>query len=128
MSITIQGIEGEKIARNVLKNNFGINNLFQLDWLFKYNDKYYCVEVKHKELFIPPPFYGQGLDLRQVNSRIEFYKKTGIRCIFMVIDKDDGNIYLQWLDKLEKGIDKFTTRNNIRIYNIDRFKKIGVMK
>lgn len=121
MSLTTQGIEGEKKARLFLKQFVKADTIFQLDWLFKYKDKYYCLEVKNKELFIPPPFYGQGLDVRQVITRLQFYKDTGIRCLFIVFDTDN-KIYYQWLDVLE-NTKHFTTKNNIRIYNIEYFKK-----
>lgn len=124
MSITEQGIVGERMARNVLKGVFKVDNIFQLDWLVYKNGKYYAIEVKHKELFSPPPFWGQGLDIRQVNSRMKLFKDKDIRCLFLVISKPGEKIYWQWLDVLEqtKYLD---TKNKIRIYDITKFQCIG---
>jgi len=125
MSITIQGINGEQMARLVIKK-WGIDELFQLDWMAKYKDKYICFEIKHKEWFTPPPCRGQGLDVRQVKARIKLYKETGIRCLFMVFPiPEDGYAYCQWLDILESG-NPFTTRNRIRIYDMSLFQKYKI--
>ena len=51
MSITAQGIEGEMLARLILKDRFKVDNLFQIDWMIIKNGIYYVIEVKHKELF-----------------------------------------------------------------------------
>ena len=128
MSITEDGLIGEKLARLILKERFKVVGIFQADWIVNKNNIYYLVEVKYKELFTPPPFTGQGLDIRQVKARIKFYKDTGIRCIFLTISKPDCIAYWQWLDVLEntKYLD---TKNNIRIYNIENFVKLsGVNK
>lgn len=123
MSITNQGIEGEKLARKILIDKFFIDNLFQADWIVNKNGKYYVIEVKNKELFEPPPFYGQGLDIRQVKARIKFYKDTGIRCLFLVISKPENKIFWNWLDELEKT-QYYDTKNSIRIYNINNFHEL----
>lgn len=123
MSITAIGRQGESMARRVLKEIFKAKDIFQADWLVKANGKWYVVEVKHKELFRPPPFYGQGLDIRQAIQRMKFYKDTGVRCLFLVIERPSGDIYWQWLDILEET-DYFDTRNRIRVYNIECFKKV----
>lgn len=119
MSITLKGISGEKLAREILIE-MGLDRIFQADWLIKKNSKWYVVEVKHKEMFKPPPFSGHGLDIRQVKIRQQFYKDVGIRCLFLVIDAETNDIYWQWLDVLEKT-KYFDTRNNVRIYNIEEF-------
>ena len=123
MSITEQGLVGERMARLVLKNKFKADNIFQADWLVYKNNKYYVIEVKYKELFQSPPFDGQGLDIRQVKARIKFYQDTQIRCLFLIFTKPEQNIYWQWLDVLEKT-NFFDTRNGIRIYNIKYFNKV----
>lgn len=117
MSITKIGLEGEKMARLVLKK-MGCVNIFQADWLIKPDDKWFVVEVKRKERFSPPPFWGHGLDIRQVKQRMAFYRDTGVRCLFLVFDLTDGKTYWQWLDVLEQG-DYFDTRNNVRVYPMD---------
>lgn len=123
MSINDIGKVGERMAREILKDWFGVDGIFQADWLVKKDGRYYVVEVKHKEMFKPPPFYGHGLDTRQVRARMKFMQETGIRCLFLVIDMD-GTIYWQWLDVLEQGR-HFDTKNQVRIYDIAGFKKLS---
>jgi hypothetical protein len=124
MSITEIGRQGEQLARTVLKETFKVDDIFQADWLVKAKDNWHVIEVKHKELFKPPPFYGQGLDIRQVKARLKFQKDTGIRCLFLVIESPSNKVYWQWLDVLEqtKYID---TKNAVRIYDIKNFKNIN---
>jgi len=123
MGITQQGIEGEKIARELLLENVKPQTLTQMDWFYFKDGKWFSVEVKHKDMFQPPPFVGQGLDKRQLNYRLKFYKDTGIRCLFLVIDKTNGDAFAQWIDVLENK-EYFDTKNGIRIYNINGFKKM----
>lgn len=124
MSITIDGINGEKMARAILKDVFKVENIFQLDWIVYKNGIYYAVEVKHKELFMPPPFIGQGLDIRQVKARTQLYKDKDIRCLFLVISKQEEKVYWQWLDILEQT-KYFDTKNKIRVYDIKEFHCVG---
>lgn len=126
MSINDIGKVGERMARDVLKNDFRVDGIFQPDWMIQKRGKYYVVEVKHKAMFEAPPFDGHGLDVRQVNARIRFWKDTGIRCMFLVIDMD-GNIFWQWLDVLEKG-EHFDTKNGIRVYNLNGFIRRGTYR
>jgi hypothetical protein len=91
----------------------------QIDWVFKHKGKWYIVEVKNKELYGPPPFFGQGLDIKQVETRLEFQKDTGIRCVFLIFTPDN-KIYWNYLDELEKT-EYFDTKKKIRIYNIENF-------
>ena len=123
MSINEIGQEGEMLARSVLIDRFKVDGIFQADWLVNKNGKYYVVEVKHKDMFTPPPFYGHGLNIRQVKSRMMFYRDTGIRCLFLVIDTD-GKIFWQWLDVLEQG-ERFDTKKGVRVYPIDGFVRAG---
>ncbi len=122
MSINDIGKEGERQARIILKEWFGVDRIFQADWLIEKNGKWFVVEVKHKEMFTPPPFYGHGLDIRQVVHRMKFYRDKDIRCLFLVIDMD-GTVYWQWLDVLEQT--KYhDTRNKVRVYDIQYFHKL----
>jgi hypothetical protein len=123
LSINDIGKEGERIARHILKDTFKVDGLMQADWLCKKDGTWYCVEVKHKEPFQPPPFKGHGLESYQADMRMKLQSETGIRCLFLVIDMD-STIYWQWLDELEKT-EHFTTRNGVRIYNIQYFKTAG---
>ena len=123
MSINDIGKEGERLARTVLIDKFKVDGIFQADWIVEKNDTYYVVEVKHKEMFKAPPFDGHGLDVRQVKSRMKFFRKFNIRCLFLVIDMT-GKVFWQWLDVLEQGR-KFDTRKGVRIYAIEGFNKAG---
>ena len=123
MSINDIGKEGERLARMVLIDRFKVDGIFQADWIVEKNDTYYVVEVKHKEMFKAPPFDGHGLDIRQVKSRMKFFRKFNIRCLFLVIDMT-GKVFWQWLDVLEQGR-KFDTRKGVRIYAIEGFNKAG---
>ena len=123
MSITEIGRDGEILARKILKS-WNVDDIFQADWMGRKNGKWFVVEVKHKEIFKPPPFYGQGLNAYQADMRMKFYKETGIRCLFLVIDKDTKKIYWNWIDELEKT-EHFTTKNGVRIYNLKYFHCAG---
>ena len=123
MSITGIGREGELLARSVLIDRFKVDGIFQADWLVEKNGKFYVVEVKHKEMFKAPPFDGHGLDVRQVKARMRFFRATGVRCMFLVIDMT-GRIFWQWLDVLERG-KKFDTKKGVRIYALDGFVRAG---
>lgn len=123
MSINDIGKEGERRARIILKDVFRVDNIFQADWIVGVNDKWFVIEVKHKEMFNPPPFYGQGLQAYQADMRIKFWRETGIRCLFLVIDSVTGEVYWEWLDKLQET-KYFETHNGIRIYDIRHFHKL----
>lgn len=120
MSITTEGIEAERKARDWLRKH-KIYNLQQIDWLFKYKNKYYIVEVKIKELFQPPPFLGTGLDIKQLELRKQLYNDLNIDTLLLVFDKNINKIYYNYLSKLEQT-EYFDTKNGIRIYKIDNFK------
>lgn len=127
MSITEIGRDGEIKAREILKKIFKITEIFQADWLFKYKGKWCVGEVKHQERFEKwndKDIEGHGLPPYQINKRIEFYKQTGIRCMLIVIEKENGDVYCQWLDVLEKTKYQNTKSGKRRIYDIKYFKKI----
>jgi len=121
LGIHEQGIVAEQQARQWLMGK-GITNLQQLDWLFKSNNKYFCVECKSRELFEPPPFWGTGMDKSQLKLRSQLMADLGIDTVLLVYETGTKNIYWQMLSKLEDK-DHFDTKNNIRIYNIDSFHK-----
>jgi len=126
MSITEDGISGEKIARLILKKHHFY--LFGGDWIIQSKiGNYYLVEVKHKEMFSKmwngkqtAPFDGQGLDLKQILARQEFQTKTGIRTVFLVIDKITKKVYWNFLDTLYTG-EKFQTRNKVVIFPLTNY-------
>jgi len=124
LSITEIGRDGEKRARKLLKN-LGCINIFQADWLVQKheNGPWYVVEVKQKERYEPPPFEGHGLNIYQVQMRLKFQKETGIRCLFLVFDLTDDNVYWQWLDVLNNG-EYYDTKNGIRVYPINAYNRM----
>ena len=95
-----EGLEGEKVIRDFLIKK-GIQ-FFQADLIFKRNKKWYLGEVKHQEIFEPPPFYGHGLPLWQVETRLNFQEEKGIRVILFIVDKKTNIIYWQFMDILIK--------------------------
>lgn len=122
--IAKDGHEGEWLGLSVIKKMFKSDGaVMQADWIFPFNDDWYLVEVKHQEVFVPPPFYGHGLPRWQVNARLKFYEETGIRPILMVIEKPMKGVYFQYLDKLDESGDYFDTRGRHprRVYNLDQF-------
>jgi len=110
-----------------------IYNMQQLDYLVKTNDnKYLVIEVKHKDIFHGNPrmpqygaFDGIGLDVRQIKLRQQLYNDLGIQTLLLFFRLGTHEIYYKTLQKLEQAPpDKiFTTRNNIRIYDLSLFHK-----
>lgn len=130
MSITKLGIEGETLARKILKSNIkNLESMLQADWIYKQDGKYYLVEVKNKEMFKSPPFDGYGLNYSQIITRLDFYKDTGIRCLFLCICNENDCIYFEWLDKLfnlEMKDKIYLTKSKIMIFNLEKFKKASL--
>ena len=120
MGMTEQGIKGEQKLFKYLRDK-GVE-FFQADGIGLQKGKYSLYEVKLKsEPFKPPPFLGHGLEIRQVNARIKFQEKTGMRCRFVVFQSNSNSVCSAWLDELEKG-KHFDTSNGIRIYPIENFE------
>jgi hypothetical protein len=125
------GRHGEKILREYFKS-IKVEALFQADWIIFINHEYRLIEVKHQEIFSPPPFYGHGLPRWQVEARIKFYKETRIKPYLFIVEKSDYGkrsghslIFCQSLIALELGNyhDTFGEKPR-RIYEIGLFKKI----
>ena len=120
MAINDDGAYGEQRAIEFFKARH--MKCFQSDLMVKGTDgQYFVVEVKHQDKFVPPPFEGHGLPPYQVDARMAFHEATGIRCFFLVFDKDGEHIYGQWLDKLEDGEKAKTATGKRTIYPIRRF-------
>lgn len=126
--IAKDGHDGEWLALEVIRKVIKTDGpAMQVDWIFPLSGKYYLVEVKHQEIFTPPPFYGHGLPKWQIRSRLKFYQDTGIRPILIVIEKPMKEIYIQYLDKLNSNENNYFDTNGKkprRIYNINKFKNI----
>lgn len=120
MAAIEEGVAGEQKLFAYLKGK-GIE-FFQADAIGKEGETHVVYETKNKsEPFRPPPFLGHGLEVRQVNARLRFQKETGIRCKFIVFQKNDNSVCSAWLDELEQG-NHFDTKNGIRIYPIENFE------
>ena len=115
------GKEGEKQARLLLKKRgFYIG---QSDWIGQRNNQWFRFEVKRKERFMPPPFEGHGLNIRQVEYAMQFQADTKIPTILMIWELGTNKWFWRRIDFLEKG-EKFTTRNNIKIYKLSNFLEV----
>lgn len=122
MSITLEGIESEKKAREILiKLGWQVQ---QIDWIGKRDGEWTIFEIKMRELFEPPPFKGTGLDKRQIFLRNQLKEELKLRTMLMIFVKNTTDIFWQYLDILEQG-KYFDTKNNIRIYPIENFIKIS---
>ena len=122
LTIEELGKEGEDQARLILKDK-GFN-LTSPDWLAEKDGKWFQFEIKRKERFEPPPFEGHGLNINQIDRRIDLYKKTGMRPYLMIWEIKSDIWYGQWLDILESK-ESFVTKNNIKIYKLSNY---GVLK
>ena len=122
VGINEEGIAAERLGRVWLKSK-GIHNIQQIDWLYKTGaGKYGIVEVKSRELFQPPPYWGTGLDERQVLLRRMLFDDLGIDTTILVFEKGTKNVYWQSLQKL-LSTQPFKTRNNILIWPIENYNK-----
>lgn len=118
-----EGFWGEEIIRELFKKH-NIHH-FQVDLIYRRDDKYYLAEIKYQEAFEPPPFRGHGLPRWQINARLQFYQKTGVEPYLFVVDKGErGLVYFRSLLALERG-DHYDTRGKKprRIYPIENYKK-----
>jgi len=114
------GQDGEKKALAILKKlGFECSSP---DWLVCKNEVYTIIEVKRKDRFTPPPFFGHGLDTRQIYLRMNFFKKTGIRTFLMIFETKTESIWGQYLDVLEDNNNGFTTKTGkIKVYPLGEF-------
>lgn len=87
------------------------------------DNKYKLAEIKHQEMFEPPPFAGHGLPLWQIEDRLKFEQFTNIETWLFVIDKKTKIIYFQSLLKLSNG-KHFDTKGEKprRIFPIEEFR------
>jgi len=125
MAVNSDGYIGEQRAMSLFRAK-GIR-CFQPDLIaYDRHFGFFVVEVKYQAAFEPPPFRGHGLPSWQVKARLNFYRMTGIRCLFLVFDKNDRDVYFNWLDLLDAG-EKFLTASSDRvIYGLDAFKKMDI--
>lgn len=119
-SVVCQRIAESK-ARDLLKLA-GYSYPQELDWLaLSPQNNWLCIEVKHKSrLFYPPPFWGIGLDVKQVFLRNKILERLSIQCFLLAYC--EGQVYGQFLSILESGR-KYTTRKGILVFPIEAFFK-----
>lgn len=127
-----RAFEGEAIWREYLKTLCyrGVCDFFcQLDVIAKIQGQYYLFEIKNQDIYEPPPFYGHGLPIWQINHRMKIQKELGIVAVLVVVDKKNESIFYGRLDELEKTeyIDT-KGKHPRRIYNIEQFKKHDLKK
>lgn len=122
MGVTRDGIRGEQMLFNFLRKK-GMK-FFQPDAIGFDEGNYYCFEAKHQEMFVAPPFDGHGLPRWQVKARMAFERRTNIKTILVVFDKNTNEIFYQSLAKLESGEhhDTFGKKPR-RIYPLTSFIK-----
>lgn len=127
MALNQDGYIGEQKAFDFFKEKR--MKCFQSDLIVRNKDgSYFVVEVKYQDIFEPPPFYGHGLPDYQVQARMEFYEKTKIPCLFLVFDKNDIDIYYNWLHVLNDGHKIYTLNRGRVVFDIDNFKKVEAKK
>jgi hypothetical protein len=127
MSIHTQGIIGEKLGLNVITKLVNPDRIMQADWLFKVNDQWCASEIKNKKAFRSnkTDFVGQGLNIKQLESRLAFQKDTGIRCLFVCFEPGSKYVHIQWLDTLNKTPDKLIFgQSGIVIFNLKHFRTL----
>lgn len=97
-----EGIEGEQwLLKEFIRKGI---KCFQPDAISLENGEFIINEVKYQERFTPPPFEGHGLPKWQVETRIGFWRITGMRIRLIIKEKRGEKTYWQWLDILESGI------------------------
>jgi hypothetical protein len=123
MGITIDGITGEQKLFALLKERG--YEFFQPDAIGLKDNQFYVFEVKCQKRFKAPPFDGHGLPRWQVQRRLDFEKRTGIKSVLVVFDKETNEVFYQSIKKLDEG-EHFDTfgKNPRRIYKLDNFNKL----
>ena len=87
------------------------------------NGEWSFLEVKNKEPFKPPPYYGQGIEIYEYEMYMEIFQRFGMRCVLVVRGK--RNEWLtQFLDKLG-GVKKYfkggVQPGFSQFFNLDQF-------
>ena len=117
-----QGKMAEQEARRYFQSKG--YELFQVDWIVLNPDtgEYVLVEVKGQEHYKAPPFDGHGLPKWQIDARLAFEERTGIKAFLFIVDTGTGIIYGEWLRALEEG-EHYDTKGEKprRIYPLSNF-------
>ena len=126
-----RGRAGEERFRRVLKElqALGAVEFFNRpEWIvWPTHGEPYLVEVKTQEQFSPPPFAGHGLPVYQAERYMRINTVLGLRTLLVVFDPSDENMYIAWLDVLERGSAFDTSgsrgRTPRRIYPLESFQR-----
>jgi hypothetical protein len=119
------GMIGEQIARRLIKKLIKPKEILQIDWLLKVRNNWISVEVKHKDSFYYQNKHLMGLGISQVISRMKLYQDKDIRCLMLIIEPKTKEVYVAWLDILEKT-DFIDLKSKIRVYEKKHFRNLGV--
>ena len=108
----------------------GYSNFQSPDWLaYNPEGRIEAIEVKYKELYEPPPFWGAGLDVKQVGRRMRLLNDKSVRTYLIVFGKgvNEGETYMAYLDELERKGGSIDTPGGQRIYPISSFSCITTL-
>lgn len=112
-------------ARHLTQSDFVTNDktVFEAKLVYKKNNDWNLVEIKHKDPIKYGNFVGTGLNEYQLEARLQFYNDTKIDCLFIVFEKIGKNIYYQYLSELNKY--KEFTKSGIVVFDYKYFNKIS---
>lgn len=141
MAIRKEGRKGEKMAHQLLKK-LNYPNHLQPDMITKgiklpndqFIDDWIILEVKHQEYFKAGytgdgycKFDGHGLPPHQIKQRLELKQDKKIPTYLLIfeknISKNGDSIYIEELEKLNKGQYYQTDKHKRRIFPLDSFQK-----
>jgi hypothetical protein len=121
-----QGENGEIFAKKFFKDKLYGKNWCP-DFITTVKGVTFIVEVKNKPFYTSPPFDGHGLEIKEIEDRMNFFNITKIRTILFIIEYREGypteqsKIWYQYLDVLEKTKYYDTKISPIRVYNLKYF-------
>jgi hypothetical protein len=112
-------------AQHLTQSDFVTNDktVFEAKLIYKKNNAWNLVEIKHKDPLKYGNFIGTGLNEYQLEARLQFYNDTKIDCLFIVFEKTGKNIYYQYLSKLNEY--KEFTKSGIVVFDYKYFNKIS---
>ena len=137
MAIRKEGRKGEEMAHQLLKELDYPNHL-QPDMITKgiklpngqLVDDWIILEVKYQEYFEEGgycKFDGHGLPPHQIKQRLELKQDKNIPTYLIIFEKDTSkngdSIYIEELEKLNKGRYHQTDKHKRRIFPLDNFQK-----
>lgn len=123
-SIDPDGDRDVRVKAMILLKRKGYSDFQSPDWLAKNPEgKIETIEVKHKELYEPPPFWGIGLGKKQLWLRTQLLNEVGWRTYLINFVPETDKVYAAYLDELENKGGYYDT-SGIRIYPLENYKAI----